>query len=84
MATSTSCRSRSGGKTTVGHHDRFLLGWMDGHTWYQLATLLSRSYCMVSSCVLEDETCEGGWNVVYLGRYPMGMWLCIISGDHSM
>jgi hypothetical protein len=20
----------------------------------------------------------------YLGRYPMGMWLCIISGSHSI
>jgi hypothetical protein len=20
----------------------------------------------------------------HLGRYPMGMWVCIISGDHSM
>jgi hypothetical protein len=31
-----------GGKETVGHHVRLPLGWMDGHTWYQLDTLLSR------------------------------------------
>jgi hypothetical protein len=23
-------------------------------------------------------------NMGYLGRYPMGMWLCIISEGHSM
>jgi hypothetical protein len=40
-----------GGKATVGHHVHLPLGWMDGRTWYQLATLLSRSYCMVSSHV---------------------------------
>ena len=40
-----------GGKATVGHHVHLPLGWMDGHTWYELSTFLSQSYCMISSCV---------------------------------
>jgi hypothetical protein len=40
-----------GGKEAVGPHVHISLGWMDAHAWYQLATLLSRSYCMVSSHV---------------------------------
>jgi hypothetical protein len=40
-----------GGKATIVHHVRLPLGWMDGRTWYQLATILSRSYRMVSSHV---------------------------------
>jgi hypothetical protein len=38
-----------GGKVADRHHLRLPLGWMNGRTWYQLATLLSQSYCMVSS-----------------------------------
>ena len=41
-----------GGKTIVVPHVWIPLGWMDGRTWYQLATILSQSYCMVSSNVL--------------------------------
>jgi hypothetical protein len=48
-----------GGKAIVGHHVRLPLGWMDGHTWYQLATLLSQSYCMVSSCVSRTKQVKG-------------------------
>jgi hypothetical protein len=48
-----------GGKATVGQHVRLPLGWMDGRTWYQLATLLSRSYCMVSSCVSRTKHVKG-------------------------
>jgi hypothetical protein len=40
-----------GVKEAIGHHVRLPLGWMDGRTWYQLATILSQSYCMVSSNV---------------------------------
>jgi hypothetical protein len=40
-----------GGKAADGHHVRLPLEWMDGRTWHQLTTLLSRSYCMVSSSV---------------------------------
>jgi hypothetical protein len=40
-----------GGKVADRHHVRLPLGCMDGRTWYQLAILLSRSYCMVSSHV---------------------------------
>jgi hypothetical protein len=38
-----------GGKSIDGHHVRLPLGWIDDRTWYQLATLLNWSYCMVSS-----------------------------------
>jgi len=38
-----------GGKETIGHHVHLPLGWMDGHTWYQLTMIISQSYCMVSS-----------------------------------
>jgi hypothetical protein len=48
-----------GGKETIGHHVHLPLGWMDGHTWYQLATLLSRSYCMVSSRVSRMKHVKG-------------------------
>jgi hypothetical protein len=48
-----------GGKATDGHHVRLPLGWMDGRTWYQLATLLSRSYCMVSSHVSRMKHVKG-------------------------
>jgi hypothetical protein len=40
-----------GGRVEDKHHVQLPLGWMDGRTWYQLATLLSQSYCMVSSHV---------------------------------
>jgi hypothetical protein len=40
-----------GGKEKIGNHVSLPLGWMDGHTRYQLATILSQSYCMVSSHV---------------------------------
>jgi hypothetical protein len=43
----------------VGHHVHLPLGWMDGCTWYQLATLLSRSYCMVSSHVSRMKHVKG-------------------------
>jgi hypothetical protein len=48
-----------GGKATNGHHVQLPLGWMDGRTWYQLATLLSRSYCMVSSHVSRMKHVKG-------------------------
>jgi hypothetical protein len=48
-----------GGKATVGHHVHLPLGWMDGCTWYQLATLLSQSYCMVSSHVSRMKHVKG-------------------------
>jgi hypothetical protein len=48
-----------GGKATDGHHVRLPLGWMDGRTWYQLATLLSRSYCMVYSHVSRMKHVKG-------------------------
>jgi hypothetical protein len=80
--------AEQGGKEMVGHDVHLPLGWMDGRTWYQLATILGWSYYMVSSHVLRMKHAQGGWNVVYLGReygrYPMGMWLCIITGGHSM
>jgi hypothetical protein len=46
-------------KVADGHHVRLPLGWMDGRTWYQLATLLSRSYCMVSSHVSRTKHVKG-------------------------
>jgi hypothetical protein len=48
-----------GAKVADRHHVRLPLGWMDGHTWYQLATLLSRSYCMVSSNVSRMKHVKG-------------------------
>ena len=57
-----------GGKETIGHHVHLSLGWMDGRTWYQLATILSRSYSMVYSHVLRRKHAKEGWNVLYLGR----------------
>jgi hypothetical protein len=48
-----------GVKAVDGHHARLPLGWMDGRTWYQLATLVSRSYCMVSSRVLRTKHVKG-------------------------
>jgi hypothetical protein len=48
-----------GGKAIDGHYVRLPLGWMDGHTWYQLATLLSGSYCMVSSHVSRTKHVKG-------------------------
>jgi hypothetical protein len=48
-----------GGKLADTHHVRLPLGWMDGRTWYQLATLLSRSYCMVSSHVSSTKHVKG-------------------------
>jgi len=48
-----------GGKVADRHHVRLPLGWMDGRTWYQLATLLSRSYCMVSSHVSRTKHVKG-------------------------
>jgi hypothetical protein len=48
-----------GGKATDGHHVQLPLGLMDGHNWYQLATLLSRSYCMVSSRVSRMKLVKG-------------------------
>jgi hypothetical protein len=48
-----------GGKVADRHHVRLPLGWMDGRTWYQLATLLSRSYCMVSSHVSRMKHVKG-------------------------
>jgi hypothetical protein len=48
-----------GSKETVGHHVHIPLGWMDAHTWYQLDTLLSQSYCMVSSHVLRMKHVKG-------------------------
>jgi hypothetical protein len=38
-----------GGKEVVGPHVHISLGWMDAHAWYQLTTLLSRSYYMAST-----------------------------------
>ena len=49
-----------GAKVVNRHHVRLPLGWMDGRTWYQLATLLSRSYCMVSSHVSRMKHVKGG------------------------
>jgi hypothetical protein len=48
-----------GAKVADRHHVRLPLGWMDGRTWYQLATLLSRSYCMVSSNVSRMKHVKG-------------------------
>jgi hypothetical protein len=48
-----------GGKAIVGHHVHLPLGWMDGRTWYQLGTLLSWSYCMVSSHVSRMKHVKG-------------------------
>jgi hypothetical protein len=48
-----------GVKVADRHHVRLPLGWMDGRIWYQLATLLSRSYCMVSSHVLRMKYVKG-------------------------
>jgi hypothetical protein len=48
-----------GGNATYGHYVRLPMGWMDGRTWYQLATLLSQSYCMVSSCVSRMKHVKG-------------------------
>jgi hypothetical protein len=48
-----------GAKETYGHHVRLPLGWMDGCTWYQLATFLSRSYCMVTSRVSRMKHVKG-------------------------
>jgi hypothetical protein len=48
-----------GGKATIGHHVHLPLGWMDGHTWYHLATLLSQSYCMVFSRVSRMKHVKG-------------------------
>ena len=48
-----------GAKVADKHHVRLPLGWMDGRTWYQLATLLSRSYCMVSSNVSRMKHVKG-------------------------
>ena len=48
-----------GAKVADRHHVRLPLGWMDGRTWYQLATLLSRSYCMVSSNVSRTKHVKG-------------------------
>ena len=48
-----------GVKVADRHHVRLPLGCMDGRTWYQLATLLSRSYCMVSSNVLRMKNVKG-------------------------
>jgi hypothetical protein len=41
MATTPEVKPHQGGMTTVGHHVCLPLGWMDGHTWYQLATILN-------------------------------------------
>jgi hypothetical protein len=46
-------------KEAVGHHVHLPLGWMDGRTWYQLATFLSQSYCMVSSHVSRMKHVKG-------------------------
>jgi hypothetical protein len=49
-----------GGKATiVGPHVHISLGWMDAHAWYQLTTLLSRSYYMDSSHVLGMKHVKG-------------------------
>ena len=48
-----------GGKAVVGDRVFLPLGWMDGHTWYQLDTFLSQSYYMVSSCVLRMKHMKG-------------------------
>ena len=48
-----------GAKATDRHHVQLPLAWMDGRTWYQLATLLSRSYCMVSSHVSRMKHVKG-------------------------
>jgi hypothetical protein len=48
-----------GGKETIGHHVCLPLGWMDGHTWYQLDTLLSHSYCMVFSRISRTKHVKG-------------------------
>jgi hypothetical protein len=37
-----------GGKATFGYHVHISLGWMDARAWYQLTTMLSRSYYMAS------------------------------------
>jgi len=48
-----------GDKATIGLHVHLPLVWMDGCTWYQLATLLSRPYCMVSSHVSRMKHAKG-------------------------
>jgi hypothetical protein len=48
-----------GGKAADGHHVRLPLAWMDGRTWYHLATLISQSYCMVSSHVSRMKHVKG-------------------------
>jgi hypothetical protein len=48
-----------GAKVADRHHVRLPLGWMDGRTWYQLATLLSQSYCKVSSNVSRTKHVKG-------------------------
>jgi hypothetical protein len=49
-----------GGKATDGHYVQLPMGWMDGRTWYQLATLLSRSIFLVSSRVSRTKHVKGG------------------------
>jgi hypothetical protein len=48
-----------GFKEVVGHHVHLPLGWMDSRIWYQLATFLSWSYFMVSSCVSRMKHVKG-------------------------
>jgi hypothetical protein len=48
-----------GAKVADRHHVRLPLGWMDGRTWYQLATLISWSYCIVSSNVSRTKHVKG-------------------------
>jgi len=49
-----------GGKAVVGHHVFLPLGWIDGHTWYQLVTFIRWSYCMVYYQVSRMKNVKGG------------------------
>ena len=44
-----------GGNEAIVPHVHISLRWMDACAWYQLATLLSISYCMAYSHVLRTK-----------------------------
>jgi hypothetical protein len=49
-----------GGKEANRPRVHISLEWRDGHAWYQLATLLSRTYCMASSHVSRMKHAKEG------------------------